>query len=173
MASCHSSSMGFNPQIHHAKSGLRLKVTERRLLVLLPLLAIATIVYSQFEVWTLNFTYELAVMTRFWAWQATFWLISGLLVAIAYWSSSGKPVTAFGLFLTFFFFYLSAALDWMHIIFGWGYVPSPEYIWFWSPFYWHFGLSWTTTLQTIWTLIWLSAIPLTWFLIAKLSGEPS
>jgi len=148
-------------------------MTRKKLLPLLLLIILAILVYSKLDWWTITLSQNntWAVLLRYWAWQNAFWMLFGVIVAFAYWAGakSDRETTIISIMIviTFGMVLMSNLLDWAFFWFNTYAFPPIEQKWTWMPQSWLFGQDWGTVAQMRWTVGWLLAIPLAWYIVLK------
>jgi len=149
----------------------------KKVLVILILMFLAIFVYSKVDWYATLFLCGFkpenswAYIVRYWTWQNTFWMLFGLTVAVAYWagapSGNRTRIIMILIFVTFGLVTISSLLDWGYFWFNKYAFPPIEEKWTWMPQSWILGLDWGTKQQIQWTVCWLLAIPLMWYITLK------
>lgn len=97
------------------------------------------------------------------------------LISIAYWFSSAKQrrhkFTVGAIFITILAMWGGGFLDWVWFFFDWvfdGVLIQWGTVWWWMPFYWLFGIEWTTVHHLVYTIVWGIVLALLWYKVSKL-----
>ena len=126
-------------------------------------------------------------LTFLFEWAIPYWIDEllavasiGIASAAGYWLLADESVksklTMFLLGYTIFHQWLSGAFDWLwfivHRIYGYAF-PALDAVWWWNPYYWFFGIEWTTLHHILYTIIMEAILLIIWYMWKRLYKKKS
>ena len=148
------------------------------IVLLFPITHIGWLVHYKFRIdYGLPFSFEWAIPYFI---DEMFVVASiGIASAAGYWLLADKDVrskvTMFLLGYTVFHQWLSGAFDWLWFIVNRIYghpFPGLDEVWWWNPYYWAFGIEWTTEYHIWYTIIMEAILLIIWIIWIKVVKQP-
>lgn len=147
-------------------------------ILLLPITHIGWLVHYKFRIdYGLPFLFEWAI--PYWIDELLAVSSIGVASAVGYWlladETMKSKLTMFLLGYTIFHQWLSGAFDWLwfivHRLYGHSFPPLNQ-VWWWNPYYWLFGIEWTTLHHILYTIIMEVILLIIWYLWKRLFKKP-